>query len=479
MGHQQPVCRCPAPDRGGRERQDAAWRILCQKAQAEGLSAEALADYKKQYAEAENRIRELETEKESLRQTEKELANYGGQVNIYEPKASDSFGGRINTLYQQIDDPTLGNNHGWHGPDALDAEAARKLQNDKNNFAKEVDKIFNVGNAPRNRVQMLTQTPMVLQMLGNDLRSFRAAAEGGIWVSTHSFNQAFSAHPEMDASVFKQLPEALANPIAIFDPSPKSKDYQKNLANGDLIFMLAVKDNTGATVVLPVTLNAQEKGVTVNLVKSGFGKTYTDKNGVIHNNDLWFLNQIEKEKTARYVNRRLLSAWAGIPGPHTLPSEPYRNRHGHKVYNERDLVKNRLRNPTLYQGAGDLATGFDARGAYLRNAGDGQSLIAMFQGKADISTVIHEGAGHFFLENLREAAQLQNAPAWVRDGWQDVARAIGADVNPSVPVGTDAHELFARMATDAALYQTSSHLIFLATVRQYKKHMSSLPFPFL
>ena len=90
----------------------------------------------------------------------------------------------------------------------------------------------------------------------------------------------------------------------------------------------------------------------------------------------------------------------------------------------------------------------NARGAIVFRPEDGQALIALFKGKRDISTVIHEGAGHFFLENLRDAAQQPNAPAWVRDGWRDAAKAIGADADAAKTVPVDAHEKFARMIVD-------------------------------
>ena len=90
----------------------------------------------------------------------------------------------------------------------------------------------------------------------------------------------------------------------------------------------------------------------------------------------------------------------------------------------------------------------NARGAIVFRPEDGQALIALFKGKRDISTVIHEGAGHFFLENLRDAAQQPNAPAWVRDGWRDAAKAIGADADAAKTVPVDAHEKFARMSVD-------------------------------
>lgn len=100
----------------------------------------------------------------------------------------------------------------------------------------------------------------------------------------------------------------------------------------------------------------------------------------------------------------------------------------------------------LFHAAGGDPT--NARGAIVFRPEDGQALIALFKGKRDISTVIHEGAGHFFLENLRDAAQQSNAPAWVRDGWRDVAKAIGADADAAKTVPVDAHEKFARMIVD-------------------------------
>lgn len=100
----------------------------------------------------------------------------------------------------------------------------------------------------------------------------------------------------------------------------------------------------------------------------------------------------------------------------------------------------------LFHAADDDPT--NARGAIVFRPEDGQALIALFKGKRDISTVIHEGAGHFFLENLRDAAQQPNAPAWVRDGWRDAAKAIGADADAAKTVPVDAHEKFARMSVD-------------------------------
>ncbi len=59
---------------------------------------------------------------------------------------------------------------------------------------------------------------------------------------------------------------------------------------------------------------------------------------------------------------------------------------------------------TFFQSNTPQVTPDTARGAFVQRPLDGQAMIALFKGKKDISTVIHEGAGHMFLENLREAA---------------------------------------------------------------------------
>ena len=508
---------------------------------------------------------------------------------------------------------------------------------------------------------MLSQTPLVLRLIGEDTVSKKIAAGGGVYAAPHVFD---GTHPNMTPDMWKQLPEAMADPIAIFDTA-----NPKHRGKGDVVFMVEIQDANGATVVVPVALDARGDAPTarINILKSAYAK---EINGVPSNE--WFKQQVKKN--ARYVNGQKLRRWQDSSGVY-FPFTPLHNAAGNKVVTEADLVKLREANPTLYQlasgpapfaaspdaflapeGSGaeplvregcirkpdsaaakvvrieenavpefsgmkefanwlkeELAKGGDvqisstgqtvrftrtnvgasvkrsrskdhrnayaalremvtnaeydhyekpdvrhphgggqdvyhaalemggvlysvkikldvvsedvknarrshgdseiedahykdhklakieiapalyrdavdnqpftqpadaisevtlgvlrgsvkpsgidggmlyqeggpsqARGAYVLRQ-DGAALIALFRGKADISTVIHEGAGHFFLENLREAAQLPDAPAWVREGWRTVAEAIGADADPATAIATGAHETFARMAVD-------------------------------
>lgn len=71
---------------------------------------------------------------------------------------------------------------------------------------------------------------------------------------------------------------------------------------------------------------------------------------------------------------------------------------------------------------------------------NGRALVSLFRGKKNLSTVIHEG-GHFFLENLREAARLANAPEWVGEAMAALQKEYDFTGND---IPTQAHERFAR-----------------------------------
>lgn len=88
------------------------------------------------------------------------------------------------------------------------------------------------------------------------------------------------------------------------------------------------------------------------------------------------------------------------------------------------------------------------RGAISWSPADDTALITLFRGRKDLPTILHEGAGHFFLENLRAAAQLETAPEWVRRDWHTLAEVIHASSNPTQSIPDKAHEKFARMAVD-------------------------------
>ena len=91
-----------------------------------------------------------------------------------------------------------------------------------------------------------------MQLLGRDTVTGKAAAQGGIYV---------------------------------FD-----SDSPAGRARGDLVFMLELTDANGATVVVPVALQAKGKlGARINIVKSAYAK---ESGGVPSNNG--FIRQAKK-----------------------------------------------------------------------------------------------------------------------------------------------------------------------------------------
>ena len=72
---------------------------------------------------------------------------------------------------------------------------------------------------------------------------------------------------------------------------------------------------------------------------------------------------------------------------------------------------------------------------------NGKWLISVFKGKKNLSTIIHE-TGHFFLENIRDAAVLETAPDWVKNDWAAIKGELG--IKDDGFIEREAHEKFAR-----------------------------------
>ena len=234
-------------------------------------------------------------------------------------------------------------------------DAARaSLERDIHDFGAAVDNIVAAGKLPSNPVKMLGQTPLVMQLLGRDTVTGKAAAQGGIYAAPHVFD---GTHPNMTPEMWKQIPAAMADPIAVFD-----SDSPAGRARGDLVFMLELTDANGATVVVPVALDVAKgrKQAHVNIVKSAYSK---ESGGVPANH--WFMRQFKKN--ARYVNGQKMEPWlraAGAASPlGSLKDVAATNTSGNRIYTDADLVNLREAQPALYQppaGARDLRQRFAA-----------------------------------------------------------------------------------------------------------------------
>ena len=220
-------------------------------------------------------------------------------------------------------------------------DAARaSLERDVHDFGVAVDNIVAAGKLPSDPVKMLGQTPLVMQLLGRDTVTGKAAAQGGIHAAPHVFD---GTHPNMTPEMWKQIPAAMADPIAVFD-----SDSPAGRAKGDLVFMLELTDANGATVVVPVALDVARgrKQAHVNIVKSAYSK---ESGGVPSNH--WFMRQLKKN--ARYVNGQKMEPWlraAGAASPlGSLKDVAATNTSDNRIYTDADLVNLREAQPALYQ----------------------------------------------------------------------------------------------------------------------------------
>ena len=231
------------------------------------------------------------------------------------------------------------------------------LKRDAAAWAGTVDSIAKAGVAPEQPVRMLSQTPLVMRLIGEDAVSKKIAAGGGVYAAPHVFD---GTHPNMTPDMWKQLPEAMADPIAIFDTA-----NPKHRGKGDIVFMVEIQDANGATVVVPVALGVRgdDDRVRINVLKSAYAKEF---NGVPSNE--WFKQQVKKN--ARYVNGQKLRRWQDSAGVQ-FPFTPLRNAAGNKVVTEADLVKLREANPTLYQAASGPAPFAASPDAFLAPEGSG------------------------------------------------------------------------------------------------------------
>lgn len=220
-------------------------------------------------------------------------------------------------------------------------DAARaSLERDVHDFGVAVDNIVAAGKLPSDPVKILGQTPLVMQLLGRDTVTGKAAAQGGIYAAPHVFD---GTHPNMTPEMWKQIPAAMADPIAVFD-----SDSPAGRAKGDLVFMLELTDANGATVVVPVALDVAKgrKQAHVNIVKSAYSK---ESGGVPSNH--WFMRQFKKN--ARYVNGQKMEPWlraAGAASPlGSLKDVAATNTSDNRIYTDADLVNLREAQPALYQ----------------------------------------------------------------------------------------------------------------------------------
>lgn len=271
----------------------------------------------------------------------------------------------------------------------------------------------------------------------------------------------FSKKHKFNPDVAKQIPSALANPMAVLRDS----------AN-EFVVVLELKDKD-ASVVVPVKISRQKgRNFLVNEVTSFYGKDHEDRNDTT--GTAWILRRLSNHNEIVYLDRKKSSNWQDQLAPQWRPDAvAVLSSLPDNIPNEQDLVKERIaHNNRFYQANDDVV-----KGSVKVNRTTGEKLVSLFE-SADSSTFVHE-MGHIILEDIIRYGKLEDAGDTARFNLQTVADFLGiqdivlADLD-NLPEDmnvrlTEAHE---RWADTFSLYLATGdapsgpmHSVFTSTRR--------------
>ena len=179
-------------------------------------------------------------------------------------------------------------------------EYERRLERDSAAWEKNVDAFTSKKLSRKIRDIPVMSMPMVLTLTGAKLNSrlepkqiiTSRAVLSKILIDKHG--------QEMDASILKQLPKALADPVMVFQSDTRPGD--------SVVVMLELKDKNGATVVAPVLLESEKGNADAAAVLTSlYGK------GTPNLNNQWFVNQINKGNLL-YIDTKKAPRWFSSSG---------------------------------------------------------------------------------------------------------------------------------------------------------------------
>lgn len=220
--------------------------------------------------------------------------------------------------------------------DAYHQMAEKQLDADEKSFADSVDR-FMAGKISTDTIQVM-RTPLVMRLVGAEVLP--------VEISVSDLKKVLvDKHTDITPDIMKQIPRALTDPMMIFSTySGKNGEARK-------VIVLELKDENGATIVVPMELERMSDGYKVNRMTSTYGKTDRKTGEPSYE---WFKKQLEAGNL-EYANRKKATDWISTEQPDWLiPKEKVDNLlSAPNVANEEDLVKLKSENPTYYQTAAD------------------------------------------------------------------------------------------------------------------------------
>ena len=335
----------------------------------------------------------------------------------------------------------------------------QKLERDSIAWNKVMDRYKN-GDIPNQDVKLM-DTPIVLQMLGFSAHDIEITPSvlAKVLKGKHA--------DSIDTEVLKDLPRAIANPVAIF----KNYDGRKQkFINNEVIVVVDIIGKKGNLIQIPFVFDINYNFIKVHKVKSIFERQ----------NVKWYQQQLEN-KALLYVhkhkNRPSLRQQQAINGPTgttrsniALIIEEYLQKSNEKVLTSEDLDTARAAQQDRYYQTKESSKYRGLTTVYPEELGS-KRLIQLFDA-ANFSTFIHE-SGHLFLEDLRMLATMDDAPKQVVEDWNTIKEWSGWSDTEGAN-NTAAHEKFAT-GFEAYIREGKAPIKVLERIfRRFKEWLSAL-----
>ena len=228
-------------------------------------------------------------------------------------------------------DAVLENQKGYN---QLNQGARLKLSIDKKKWSRIID---NISSYKRSDLISVMDTPAVLQLVGVKDLPIKMYVSKYFDMKTGAGKN--NQHKTVTNKMWKQLPSALVDPIAIF-PS--------KTVNGSIVVMTEITDSNKKQSIVALELSASvANNITINRIKSFYPKDNASAN-------TWFYNNFsDKNNPPLYINEQKTTRWFtrnGLQLPYQVnQSSGYFNN---SIPNEKDLSNYRNANSNIfYQSA--------------------------------------------------------------------------------------------------------------------------------
>ena len=219
------------------------------------------------------------------------------------------------------------------GYNQLDQDAKLKLSIDKKKWSRIID---NISSYKRSDLIRVMDTPAVLQLVGVKDLPIKMYVSKYFDMKTGAGKN--NQHKTVTNKMWKQLPSALVDPIAIF-PS--------KTVNGSIVVMTEITDSNKKQSIIALELSASvANNITINRIKSFYPKDNASAN-------TWFYNNFsDKNNPPLYINEQKTTRWFtrnGLQLPYQVnQSSGYFNK---SIPNEKDLSNYRNANGNIFYQA--------------------------------------------------------------------------------------------------------------------------------